>query len=50
MRRTFREKGYALAGGGQMKIDVKQIKSEEALEFHGNKLFTQEQLDEIGGA
>ena len=33
-----------------MKIDVKQIKSEEALEFHGNKLFTQEQLDEIGGA
>lgn len=30
-----------------MKIDVRQIASEEALELHGNKLFTQEQLNEI---
>ena len=30
-----------------MKIDVKQITSEEALELYGNKLFTQEQLNEI---
>lgn len=33
-----------------MKIKIKQVKSEEQLEFHGNRLFTQEQLQEIEGA
>ena len=30
-----------------MKINVKQVKSEEQLEFHGNRFFTQVQLREI---
>lgn len=30
-----------------MKINVKQVKSEEQLELHGNRFFTQEQLHEI---
>ncbi len=30
-----------------MKINVKQVKSEEQLEFHGNRLFTKEQLKQI---
>ncbi len=30
-----------------MKINIKQIKSKEALEMYGNKLFTQEQLNQI---
>ena len=33
-----------------MKIKIKQIRSKEKLEFHGNRLFTQEQLQEIEGA
>lgn len=33
-----------------MKIDIKQIKSEENLQHFGNKFFTQEQLDEIARA
>lgn len=33
-----------------MKIKVKQVKSEEQLEFHGNRFFTQEQLREIARA
>ncbi len=33
-----------------MKIDVKYTKSEEKLEKHGNKFFTQAQLKEIMGA
>ena len=33
-----------------MKIEVKQIKSEEILEKHGNMFFTQEQLNEIARA
>lgn len=31
-----------------MKIEVKQIKSEETLVRRGDKFFTQEQLDEKG--
>lgn len=34
-------------GSKPMKINVKQIKSEETLQRFGNKFFTQEQLDEI---
>lgn len=30
-----------------MKINVKQVESEEQLEFHGNRFFTQEQINEI---
>ena len=30
-----------------MKIDIKQIKSEETLELCGNRFFTKEQLVEI---
>ena len=30
-----------------MNINVKQVESEEQLEFHGNRFFTQEQLHEI---
>lgn len=30
-----------------MKIKIKQIRSEETLEMFGNKLFTQEQIEEI---
>jgi hypothetical protein len=30
-----------------MKIKVKQIRSKETLEMFGNKLFTQEQIEEI---
>lgn len=30
-----------------MKIKVKQIRSEEALEYIGNKLFTQEQIRQL---
>ena len=30
-----------------MKIKVKQVRSEEQLEFHGNRFFTQVQLREI---
>lgn len=30
-----------------MKINIKQVRSEETLELHGNKFFTQEQLNEI---
>ena len=33
-----------------MRIKIKQIKSEETLEKFGNKLFTQEQLEEIRSA
>jgi len=33
-----------------MKIKVKQVKSEEQLEFHGNRFFTKEQLREIARA
>jgi hypothetical protein len=33
-----------------MKIKVEQIESEETLEKHGNKFFTQEQLEEIARA
>lgn len=33
-----------------MKINVKQVKSEEQLEFHGNRFFTRAQLQEIEGA
>lgn len=33
-----------------MKIEVKQIKSEEKLKRYGNKFFTQEQLDQIMSA
>lgn len=30
-----------------MKINIKQIKSQETLEMYGNKLFTQEQVNQI---
>ena len=30
-----------------MKIKIKQIRSKEKLEMFGNKLFTQEQIEEI---
>lgn len=30
-----------------MKINIKQIKSEETLRLYGNKFFTEEQLNEI---
>lgn len=30
-----------------MKINVNQVESEEQLEFHGNRFFTQEQINEI---
>lgn len=30
-----------------MKINVKQVKSEEQLELHGNRFFTKEQLKQI---
>lgn len=30
-----------------MKIEIKQIKSEEVLQKFNNKFFTQEQIDEI---
>lgn len=30
-----------------MKIKVKQIRSEEALEYIGNKLFTKEQIKQL---
>lgn len=30
-----------------MKIKIKQIKSKETLEMYGNKLFTQEQINQI---
>ena len=33
-----------------MKIDIEQVKSEEQLEFHGNRFFTKEQLREIARA
>lgn len=33
-----------------MKVNVKQVKSEEKLELHGNKLFTETQLSEIARA
>lgn len=33
-----------------MKISIRQIKSEESLELHGGKLFTETQLKEIMGA
>ena len=33
-----------------MNINVKQVKSEEQLEFHGNRFFTKEQLREIARA
>lgn len=33
-----------------MKVNVKQMKSEEKLELHGNKLFTETQLNEIARA
>lgn len=33
-----------------MKINVKQVKSEEQLEFHDNRFFTKEQLREIARA
>lgn len=33
-----------------MKINVNQVKSEETLEFHGNRFFTKEQLKEIARA
>lgn len=31
-----------------MKIDIKQIKSEETLQRFGNKFFTKEQVKELG--
>lgn len=33
-----------------MKIKVEQVKSEEKLEFHGNRFFTKEQLKDIARA
>lgn len=30
-----------------MKINIKQIKSQETLQMFGNKLFTQEQINQI---
>ena len=33
-----------------MKITIKQIKSEEALQRFGNKFFTKEQINEIARA
>lgn len=30
-----------------MKIEVEQVDSVEELEFHGNRFFTKEQLEEI---
>lgn len=30
-----------------MKIEVKQIESEETLQRHGNKFFTKEQIEQI---
>lgn len=37
-------------GGTIMKIEIKQIKSEEELELYGNRFFTKEQLNEIARA
>ena len=31
-----------------MKIKIKQIRGKEKLEMFGNKLFTQEQIEELG--
>lgn len=33
-----------------MRINVKQVKSEEKLELHGNRFFTKDQLQEIARA
>ena len=30
-----------------MKIEIKQIRSTEPIEYHGNQLFTKTQLEEI---
>lgn len=30
-----------------MKVEIKQVKSEETLQRFGNKLFTEEQVEEI---